>query len=139
MFLCAPPFIRTSGVVAPPPPGGPYEFDITIGNAGSIYGYSVGFGIGSISAYDDIFSYIYNGFGTWYIGVKSDSPVIPQTGGSNYYSVYIESGASSTGVYLPNGIAPISFSSSVYSEQKNSAITINTSGTASFSIEFTPV
>lgn len=133
MFLCAPPFIKVAG-------GGGvahYEFDITIGGSGGSYGYGGDtFGYGSISDYDDVFAYIIELNQGWNIAVKSTSPVIPATGGDNHFSVFIVSGASTTGVYLPDTGSPISLYYGNYFEIKPSTIDMNTSGTCSLIVEF---
>lgn len=138
MFLCAPPFIRnfSSSSVAS------YEVTITIGTLGpQVYGYysDASYNYGSIDNHGDVFGAIYaqNASDKWFIGVRSSSPVLPVTGSSYHFDTYIVSGASSTGVYLPDGASGIT-SAYYYIEDKTSTINMNTSGTATFIIEFVP-
>lgn len=139
MFLCAPPFIRSFGT----PAGGPYEINVTIGSyAGYYFGYvnDDGSTMGSIDQYGEIFRYIYaaNANNSWIIGIHPDSPVLPAVGPSYHFDTYIISGASSTGVYLPDGTNGIDYLYGSYIEGKATTIDINTSGTLSLTIEFIP-
>lgn len=137
MFLCAPPFIRSFGSNI----AGPYEFTITIAtiSAGAgIYGYSDP-GYGSIDAHSDVIKAILvtNPTNEWNIRIKSDAPITPATGAGSHFNLYIVSGASSTGVYLPDGGGVSDYFGSYYREIKTSAIDLNTSGTATFILDYT--
>lgn len=130
MFLCAPPFIMKFGF-----PAGYYEFDITIGASGAGRGYYEGL-YGSISDYSDIFKGIqwFNGSDSAYVWIKPDSPVLPDTG--HYINTTILSGASSTGQL--NNTAYPSYFYGFWAQDYSTTWDMNSSGTASFIIEFTP-
>lgn len=137
MFLCAPPFIRSFGSSI----AGPYEFTITIAtiNAGAgQYGYSDP-AYGSIDVHSDVVKAIVvtNPSNSWQIQIKSDAPITPATGAGSHFNLYIVSGASSTGVYLPDGGGVSDYFGAYYVETKTTSIDLNTSGTATFILDYT--